>query len=108
MPLVTAWANDTEYGNIFVQQLENLASDGDVLIAISGSGTSENVVRAVRRAQELGLSTVALTGFQGGMLKGLAEVVLIVESSVMGQIEDVHHAIGHMLTDALSQSEAVP
>ena len=53
MPLVTAWANDTGYENIFVQQLESLASQGDVVIAISGSGRSENVLRAVRRAREL-------------------------------------------------------
>jgi D-sedoheptulose 7-phosphate isomerase len=103
MSLVTAWANDTGYENIFVQQLENLAAPGDVVIAISGSGRSENVLRAVRRARDLGITTIGLTGFAGGSLKDLVDIALVVDSTVMGQIEDVHHAIGHMLTEALSQ-----
>ena len=105
MPLITAWANDTGYENIFVEQLENHASPGDVVIAISGSGRSENVLRAVRRARELGATTIGLTGFRGGDLKDLVDTVVIVDSQVYGQIEDVHHAIGHMLTDALSRPD---
>lgn len=105
VPLITAWANDTGYENIFVEQIENLASLGDVLIAISGSGRSENVLRATRRARELGVTVIGLTGFEGGDLKELVDIALVVNSRVMGQIEDVHHAIGHMLTEALSQPE---
>ena len=105
VPLITAWANDTGYENIFVQQLENQAPRGDVVIAISGSGRSENVLRAVRLAREGGVTTIGLTGFEGGSLKDLVDIALVVDSRSMGQIEDVHHAIGHMLTEALSQPE---
>lgn len=100
-PLVTAWANDSSYENIFVEQVENLAQKGDVLIAISGSGNSENVLRAVRLARELGVTTVGLTGFAGGKLKGLVDLCVVIKSDVMGQIEDAHLVIGHMLAYSL-------
>ncbi len=106
VPIMTAWANDTSYDRIFAEQLENLCEPGDVVIAISGSGRSPNVLRGVQRARELGATTVGLTGFEGGELKGKVDVCLVVPNQVMGQIEDVHHAVGHILTLALSQPDS--
>lgn len=105
MPLITAWANDTGYENVFAQQMRNLARSGDVLIALSGSGNSENILRAVRLARELGMTTIGMTGAAGGHLKEMVDLCISVQSSVPGQIEDVHHAIGHMLAHALAQPE---
>lgn len=103
--LVTAWANDTGYENVFVRQLENLASSGDVVIAISGSGRSENVLRAARWARERGMTTIGFVGFEGGNLKDLVDIAVVVDDTNIGRIEDVHHALGHMLTEALSEPE---
>lgn len=106
VPLITAWANDTGYENTFAQQLENLAMPGDVLIAISGSGRSENILKAVRRAREMELATIGLTGAGGGQLKDRVDIALVVASKTAGQIEDLHLAVGHMLAYALAQAEA--
>lgn len=101
VPLLTAWANDAHYRNVFAEQIENLICRGDVVIAISGSGRSANVLEAVRRARQAGAVTVGLTGFDGGDLVGLVDACLVVPSEHMGQIEDVHLAVGHMLADVL-------
>jgi len=105
VPLLTAWANDARYDDVFVEQVENYAATGDVVIAISGAGRSPNVLAAVRRAREKGATTIGLTGFDGGLLKDLVHVSVIVESQVMGQVEDAHLAIGHMLAAALHRSD---
>ncbi len=102
VPLITAWANDAAYERVFAEQLVNLVGPGDVAIALSGSGTSPNIVLAVQRAREVGATTIALTGFQGGRLKDLVDVCLVVPGEHMGQIEDAHLAIGHILTDVLA------
>ncbi len=103
--LITAWANDTEYGNVFAEQLKNLARRGDVLIALSGSGSSENVLRAVRHARELGLTTIGFTGLDGVRLRDLADLCVVVSSRDMGKIEDMHVVMCHMLTEALAHQE---
>ena len=105
VPLITAWANDTGYENIFAEQIESHVRPGDVVIALSGSGESENILLAVRRAREHGATTVGLTGFAGGQLKEMVDICVVVDSDNMGQIEDVHHAIGHMLASVLSQPQ---
>ncbi len=102
-PLITAWANDTDYRNVFVEQLRNFVEAGDVVIAISGSGRSPNVLEATRAAGEAGAVTIGLTGFEGGDLHQLVDVGLVVRSNVMGQVEDAHLAIGHILTALLSR-----
>lgn len=102
VPLITAWANDVAYERVFAEQLDNLVGPGDVAIALSCSGTSPNVVTAVRRARELGATTIALTGFEGGHLKALVDLCLVVPGQHMGQLEDAHLAIGHILTDVLA------
>lgn len=95
--LLTAWANDTAYENVFAEQVRAWAGPGDILIAISGSGNSPNVLQAVRVARECGAWTLGLAGFQGGKLKELVDECLVVPCDNMQQIEDVHMVIGHLL-----------
>lgn len=102
VPLMTAWANDTHYHNVFVQQMENFLAPGDVVIALSASGRSQNILDAVRRAHEVGAVTIGLTGFNGGHLRDLVDVCLVIKSDNMGQIEDAHLVLGHIITAALS------
>jgi len=98
IPLITAWANDTQYKWIFAEQLKNLANEGDLLIAISGSGNSANIVEAVRVAKTLGLRTVGILGFDGGQVKGLVDECLIAESNTYGYVEDIHMVLDHLIT----------
>ena len=97
IPLVTAWANDSAYENVFKEQLENLMGKGDFVIAFSGSGNSKNVLRAVDYANLNGAITVGVTGFDGGLLKGKAAIPIVVPSNDMMRIEDSHLLICHML-----------
>lgn len=101
VPLITAWGNDKAYEAVFAEQLDNLVAPGDVVIGISTSGNSPNVLRAFELAKARGAVTVALTGQTGGALKGLAEICLMVPSRHTQLIEDVHHAIGHCILVAL-------
>ncbi|MFQ6067505.1 MAG: D-glycero-beta-D-manno-heptose 1,7-bisphosphate 7-phosphatase [bacterium] len=95
--LLTAWANDAAYENIFLEQLKNLLDAGDIVIAISGSGNSRNVLRAVEYANANGALTIGFTGFEGGKLKDIAKECLIVLSNSMEQIEDIHLILEHLL-----------
>ncbi|MCI4372319.1 MAG: SIS domain-containing protein [Thermoplasmata archaeon] len=97
LPSVMAWANDADYSRIFSEQLRSLAVRGDVVVAISGSGNSPNVLEAVRVAKEMGLATIGLTGIGGGKLKGLVDVPLVVPSQSMQHTEDVHLFVLHFL-----------
>lgn len=99
--LLTAWANDASYNTVFAEQLRNVASPGDVLIAISASGNSPNVARAVSAARELGMTSVALLGFDGGVTKTIADLSLVVESASYGYIEDAHLVLNHLITSHL-------
>lgn len=102
--LLTAWANDTSYENIFVGQLATLLEEDDVVIAISASGDSRDVVEAVIFANNKGAMTVGLTGFEGGGLKNIVEVCLVVPSISMEQIEDVHLILVHLLSSYLREA----
>jgi D-sedoheptulose 7-phosphate isomerase len=97
VPSVMAWANDTDYSRVFSEQLRGLAVRGDVVVAISGSGNSPNVIEAVRAARDMGLSTIGLTGIGGGKLKELVDVPLVVPSDSMQHTEDVHLLVLHFL-----------
>jgi len=97
IPLMTAWANDTDYANIFSQQLENLINPRDVVIGISGSGNSLNVIRAFESARLFNAVTMGLTGFSGGKLAHLSHHVIVVPSDNMQQIEDVHLLLTHLI-----------
>ena len=96
---IMAWANDEGYDRIFVEQLKNLASPGDLLVAISGSGNSPNILKAVDWANRHGLTTVGLTGFGGGKLKDLAQHNLHVAIDDMGIAESIHQVAFHWLVD---------
>ena len=102
--LVTAIANDLSYDDVFVYQLSTLAKAGDVLITISASGDSENVVRAAAWARDNGVEVIAFTGFDGGRTGGLATVHLHVEGDNYGVVEDAHQSLMHVLAQYLRQS----
>jgi D-sedoheptulose 7-phosphate isomerase/D-glycero-D-manno-heptose 1,7-bisphosphate phosphatase len=102
--VMTAIANDTSYDNVFSHQLQWQAAPGDVLVAVSSSGRSPNIVRALTWALEHGLHTIALTGFDGGEAKAIAEVALHVEASNYGVVEDMHQIIMHALAQYIRQS----
>lgn len=101
VPLITAWANDTQYEQIFVEQMANFLTPGDVLVAISGSGNSPNVIAAVEWAGRAGAVTIGFTGGTGGQLRGLVDCCVIVPSSRMEQIEDMHLVLSHALCVSL-------
>jgi phosphoheptose isomerase len=104
MELLTAIANDLSYDDVFVYQLSTLARAGDVLITVSASGDSENVVRAAGWARENGLSVIAFTGFDGGRAGDLATVHLHVEGDNYGVVEDAHQSLMHVLAQYLRQA----
>jgi phosphoheptose isomerase len=101
--IITAVANDLSYDEIFVYQLRSLARAGDALVAISSSGDSENIVRAVSWAKENGIPVIAMTGFSGGRCAGIADVNLHVEADNYGIVEDVHQSIMHILAQYIRQ-----
>jgi D-sedoheptulose 7-phosphate isomerase len=97
LPTITAYSNDVSYDCIFAEQLKNFAEPNDVLIAISGSGNSPNVLRAMEYANSIGCETIALTGRDGGKLGALANLEIRVSEPHMGRIEDGHMIVCHML-----------
>lgn len=97
LPTITAYSNDVSYECVFVEQLKNFAQKGDVLIAISGSGNSPNVIHAVEYANSVGCHTIGLTGRDGGKLGAAASLEIRVAEPHMGRIEDVHLILTHML-----------
>ena len=101
LPLITAWANDVSYDDVFSQQLQGQADPGDVTIGISSSGKSPNVINALEMAKTLRVTTIALTGCSAGHLKGLVDICIMVPGSRVGQIEDVHLMLGHIVTTCL-------
>ncbi len=94
---ITALANDMSYEHVFVEQLRNFAQKGDVLLAISASGNSPNVIKAVEFAKERGLTTLGWTGFDGGRLALLVDLPIVVDSHHMGRVEDVHIVLMHLV-----------
>lgn len=94
---LTAYSNDVAYDAVFVEQLKNFARPGDIVLAISGSGNSPNVLRAVEYANSIGCRTIGLTGRDGGKLGALAQLNIQAQEPHMGRIEDAHHIICHMI-----------
>ena len=103
IPLMTAWGNDDSYNSIFVEQLKNLFEPGDICIAISGSGNSENVVQAVQYANENKGITIGLLGFDGGKIKDIVKHKIIINNNHYGIIEDTHHVLCHILSNGLKE-----
>jgi D-sedoheptulose 7-phosphate isomerase len=103
VPLLTAWANDARYEDIFAEQLRSLIQKGDVAFAISASGNSPNVLNALDLAQEMGGLTVGLTGFYGGKMKSCCELCVITPSQNMQIIEDTHLSVTHSIFTSLRE-----
>lgn len=108
IPMMTAIANDLSYADVFVYPLRTDARGGDLLLTISASGDSENVVRAAQWAKANGLEVIAFTGFAGGRTAGLADVHLHAEADNYGVIEDLHQSLMHILAQFIRQSLMAP
>jgi D-sedoheptulose 7-phosphate isomerase len=102
--LITAFGNDISYDEVFAGQLKAIMDEGDLLVAISGSGNSPNVVKAVEYANSIGGDTLAVVGYDGGKVKELAKTSVWVESFDMQLCEDVHLMFGHMVMKSLCGS----
>jgi D-sedoheptulose 7-phosphate isomerase len=97
LPTLTAWANDSSYEDVFSEQLRNFVQPHDIAFAISGSGNSKNILNALQAAREAGAATIGISGFQGGTMKSLCDLCVIVPSENMQIIEDLHVAIAHSI-----------
>ena len=104
--VLTCLSNDYGFDDVFAKQVQALGKKGDVLVSISTSGKSENIVRAARCARELGLFTIALTGSGGGALAEVAELCLKVPSENSQRIQEAHITIGHIVLDLLEKKLA--
>ncbi len=102
-PLLMAWANDTDYNNIFTPQVEAWAEPGDVVIGISGSGNSANVLNGIEAANRIGAITYGMCGYKGGKLASIVQKSFVVSSESMQQIEDVHMVVLHIVFVQLRQ-----
>ncbi len=111
MPLFSAYANDHGYENVFAEQLASFVRRGDIVIAISTSGNSPNVLKAIELAREVGAITIGWTGYDGGMLSTVVDIPVIVPNHCAEQIEDIHLMLEHLVTTALRramQADGVP
>lgn len=97
LPTITAYANDVSYAIVFAEQLKNFAQPGDIVMCISGSGNSPNVLQAMEYANSIGCRTLALTGRDGGKLGPMAQLDIRVPDPHMGRIEDAHMVVCHMI-----------
>jgi D-sedoheptulose 7-phosphate isomerase len=103
IPVITAIANDIDYDHIFDEQINAICNPGDVVIGISGSGRSENVINALDAAFGVGAVTVAMVGMDGGFVKDHAAFCIHVESDSYGIIEDVHLSVNHVIVELFKE-----
>lgn len=101
--IITAIANDYGFDVVFERQIESLCMPNDLVIGISTSGNSTNVVRAIQKAKQKGATVVALTGGSGGELKQIADITLIVNSSNTARIQECHILVGHIICEAVDE-----
>ena len=101
---ITAWANDTDFSSIFSRQIQGIGDAGDVLIGISTSGNSENVINAVKQANFKKLKTITLTGKTAGKIDGLADITIKVPSENTQRIQECHIMIGQILCSLVEES----
>jgi D-sedoheptulose 7-phosphate isomerase len=99
--MLTAWANDLSYESVFAEQLRNFVQPGDLVLAISCSGNSKNVLQAIEVGREAGAWIVGITGFHGGKMRPLCDDCLVVPSDNMQVIEDLHTAVSHAIATIL-------
>jgi len=107
IPNMLAWANDSSFEDIFVEQLKNLMKPGDIVVGISGSGNSMNVIKAIDYANKNGAITIGLSGYDGGKLIKYAKENIHVPSFYMQRVEDVHIIIEHLLTSLIRDEELI-
>ncbi|MEE3228699.1 MAG: SIS domain-containing protein, partial [Chloroflexota bacterium] len=104
MPLITAWGNDVSYDSVFVEPLRNLMRPADILVAISTSGNSSNILSAVTCAhEEFSGTVIAITGNQGGVLADVSDLVVRIPSEHIGHQEDGHLIVNHVVCNALAE-----
>ncbi len=108
LELITAIANDISYDEIFVYQLKTMARAGDLLMTISSSGNSENIVRAAQWAKQNNIPTISLVGFSGGRSSTIADVAIHVAAENYGVVEDIHQSVMHLFAQFLRQSYMTP
>jgi len=101
---ITAWANDDSFDNIFSRQLESLSSPGDILVCLSTSGNSLNVIKAAQYSQKNNLKVISLTGNNGGELKKNSDICINIDSNCTQRIQEMHILVGHILCDIIEQS----
>jgi D-sedoheptulose 7-phosphate isomerase len=106
IPTMTAWANDSSYEDIFAEQLRNFVQPQDIVFAISGSGNSKNILNALRVARGAGATTIGVTGFEGGEMKSLCDICVVVPSGNMQIIEDLHLSMAHSIFRIVSSRMA--
>ena len=99
--LITAYANDLSYDDVFSEQVKNLLLPGDLLVTVSGSGNSENVVRATDVANNLGVTTLTISGYDGGKLKEKSDYSVWIKSFDMQICEDAHVVFGHLVMKSI-------
>lgn len=104
VPLMTAWCNDEGYQYLFSEQLRNLGTPGDLVMVLTGSGNSPNILEMAQTAKEMGIETFGLLGFTGGKAKEILDDCLVVNSDNYGIIEDMHGIINHLITDFLKRN----
>ena len=103
--LITAYSNDLSYDEVFSEQVKNLLQKGDLLIALSGSGNSNNVIKSTKIANELGINTLAICGFDGGKLKKVSKNSVWIRSNDMQLCEDAQTVFGHMVMKSLCEED---
>ena len=108
LELITAIANDISYDDIFVYQLNAMARPGDLLITISSSGNSENIVRAAQWAKQNAIPTISLVGFSGGRSAAIADATIHVAAENYGIVEDIHQSVMHIFAQFLRQAHMTP
>ena len=96
---MTAWSNDDSFDNIFLRQLESLAQSGDILIALSTSGNSKNIINAVQYCSENDIKIISLTGFDGGLLTDYSDININIPINNTQRIQEMHILIGHIICD---------
>ncbi len=101
---LTAIGNDFDFGRVFERQVEAFARKGDVVIGISTSGNSENVIRGLKKAKEMGCLAVGFTGKSGGKVKVVADITIAVDSTETSLIQEVHIAIGHIISNIVEEN----
>jgi len=98
VPLITAWSNDTHYEHIFAEQLANMVEAGDIVIGISASGNSANVINAMKLARQTRAATIGLLGASGGRLKNMVDACVLAPGQNIEQVEDAHMILSHVIT----------